>query len=467
MRHVGMTLLVVVLFVVVGFSQESVNFGVIPVGTTVNATYTLRNSNPFDCSIESVGFGEGSAPATEVFTISGLELPLPIASGASVQWTVLFHPSAIASYQEVMSIRLRCGIFTQNLEVSVMGQGGTGTQNLTDLLPGLPSPDPTDTGCGCSPEIDLVTSQLNGLTAIVQTQLAPALQEIQTEMVQLSLVSQQPVTVDIDEIRPGPFPTNGGQRFLDFVTAQRALSVQAASDLPRIQSDDPEQQATLEAGTGVLNDLTSELDLVVQQVLTLAPEYLDYFDSYVPSGTTGYVEAVLSVASDPTTHPKLRALFESSGMDVAETVWDKAKIWVGHIPGIGGILQSAMEDIDALTDSGTDALGLAGLMFQYEIERKLDGIIYGLFGIEIPPNATEAQLMELLRRITGDSIVDRLDRLESDAADNATALDGLEEHVEEVEGIAREGLDVARDNQEEIAVLEDKLCCFIWAMNRF
>ncbi|MFC2079426.1 hypothetical protein ACFLSZ_05565, partial [Candidatus Bipolaricaulota bacterium] len=300
-----------------------------------------------------------------------------------------------------------------------------------------------------------------------ERQLAPAMQEIQTELVQLSLVSQEPVAVDIAEPRLGPFPTNGGQRILGFVTAQRALAVQAASDLPLIQSDDPEQQAVLEAGVGVLNDLTSELDLVTQQILTLAPEYLDHFDSYVPPGTTGYVEAVLSVATDPTTHPKLRALFESSGMDVAETVWDKAKIWVGHIPGIGGILQSAMEDIDALTDSGTDALGLAGLMFQYEIERKLDGIIYGLFGIEIPPNATEAQLMELLRRISSDSVVEQLDRLESDVADNATALDGLEEQVQEVEDIARQGLDVARDNQQEIAVLEDKLCCFIWAMNRF
>ncbi|MCK5248253.1 hypothetical protein KAR02_15210, partial [Candidatus Bipolaricaulota bacterium] len=77
------------------------------------------------------------------------------------------------------------------------------------------------------------------------------------------------------------------------------------------------------------------------------------------------------------------------------------------------------------------------------------------------------QLMELLRRITNDPIVERLDRLESDVADNAAALDGLEEQVQEVEDIAREGLDIARDNQKEIAVLEDKLCCFIWAMNRF
>ncbi|MFC2083295.1 hypothetical protein ACFLSG_04575 [Candidatus Bipolaricaulota bacterium] len=467
MRHVGMTLLVVVLFVVVGFSQESVNFGVIPVGTTVNATYTLRNSNPFDCSIEAVDFGEDSAPATDVFIISGLELPLPIASGASVQWTVLFHPSAVTSYQEVMSIRLRCGIFTQNLEVSVMGQGGIGTQSLTDLLPDLPSSDPTDTGCGCSPEIDLVTSQLNSLTAIVQTQLAPAMQEIQTELVQLSLVSQSPIGVDVADACPGPFPTSGGQRFLDFVSAQRALAIQAALDLPLIQSDEPAQQALLEAGSGVMNDLVAELDTVTQQVLTLAPEYLPCLDSYVPSGTTDYIDAVLNVAADITTHPKLGVLFEGSGMDVAETVWDKIESWIGQIPVVGGILQTAMADIRSITNSGGDTLGLAAMLFQYEMERKLDGIIYGLFGIEIPPNATEAQLMELLRRITGDPIVARLDRLESDVADNATALDGLEEHVEEVEGIAREGLDVARDNQKEIAVLEDKLCCFIWAMNRF
>ena len=467
MRRVGITLLAIILFVVAGFSQETVNFGAIPVGTTVSATYTLRNTNPFNCTLEAVGFGEDFAPATDIFIVSGLELPLPIESGATVQWTILFRPSASASYQGEMRIRLRCGIFTQNLSIPVLGQGGIGTQVPTSTPSDFPFVEPTDTGCGCRPEIDLVTAQLNSLTNLVQTQLAPALQEIQTELLQLELVSQQPVDINIDDVCPGPFPTSGGQRFLDFVIAQRALAVQAALDLPQIQSDEPAQQALLEAGSGVMNDLIAELDTVTQQVLTLAPEYLPCLDSYVPTGTTDYIDAVLTVATDISTHPKLGVLFEGSGMDVAETVWDKIKIWIGHIPVVGGILQSAMEDIDALTDSGGDTLEIAAMLFQYEMERKLDGIIYGLFGIEIPPNATEAQLMELLRRITSDSIVDRLDRLESDISENAVALDGLEEHVQEVEDIARQGLDVARDNQKEIAVLEDKLCCFIWAMNRF
>ncbi len=467
MRHVGIAILAIILFVVVGLAQETVDFGAIPVGTTVTATYTLRNTNPFPCTLEAVGFGEDFALATDVFNVSGLELPLPIESGASVQWAILFRPAATASYQGEMRVLLRCGIFTQNLTIPILGQGGYGTQDQTSTPFDYPTVDPMDTGCGCSSEIDLVTAQLNSLTTLVQRELAPALQEIQIELVQLSLVSQQPITVNVDDVCPGPFPTSGGQRFLDFVTAQRALAVQAALDLPQIQSDEPAQQALLEAGAGVMNDLVAELDMITQQILTLAPEYLACFDSYVPNGTTDYINAVLNVATDISTHPKLGVLFEGSGMDVAETVWDKIKIWIGHIPVVGGILQSAMEDIDALTDSGGDTLGIAAMLFQYEMERKLDGIIYGLFGIEIPPNATEAQLMELLRRITNDPIVNRLDRLESNVADNAVALDGLEEHVQEVEDIAREGLDVARDNQKEIAVLEDKLCCFIWAMNRF
>lgn len=467
MRHVGIALLAIVLLVVAGLAQEMVDFGAIPVGATVSATYTLRNTNPFNCTLEIVGFGEDFAPATDGFTVSGLELPFPIESGASIQWTILFHPSASAIYQGEMRVLLRCGIFTQNLTIPVLGQGGYGTQDSTDTPFDYSTVEPTDTGCECTSEIDLVTAQLNSLTDLVQTQLAPALQAIQTELLQLELASQQSVGIDVEDICPGPFPTNGGQRFLDFVTAQRALAIQAAADLPQIQSDEPAQQALLEAGSGVMNDLVAELDMIMQQILTLAPEYLPCFDSYVPNGTTDYIDAVLAVASDPSTHPKLAVLFEDSGMDVAATVWHKIGIWIGHIPGVGGILQSAMGDIDALTDSGGDTLGIAAMLFQYEMERKLDGIIYGLFGIEIPANATEAQLMELLRRIPSDPIVSRLDRLESDVADNATALDGLEELVQEVEDIARQGLDVARDNQKEIAVLEDKLCCFIWAMDRF
>ncbi len=468
MRHMQVLLVVLVLFAVAGVAQESVNLGTVLPGTTATATYTLRNSNSFDCTLEAVGFGEEYAPGSGAFLVSGIELPMPIAAGDSVSWTVQFRPTTATAYQASMRIRLRCGIFSQNLTVTVSGSGGSGTsQPLADLTV-TPPPDTAataDTGCGCTSEIGNLTSQINSLTSLVQTQLAPALQQIQS---QVALCSASTESQDsTDGFCPGPFPTQGGQRFLDFVTAQRALTVQAAADLPLIQSDDPKQQAVLVAGAEILADLTTELDAVVQQVLTMAPSYLDCFDSYVPEGTTEYLYAVTAVASDPTTHPKLRALFEESGMETAQTVWDKAKIWVGHIPLIGSILQSVMEDIEKLTGSGGDTLGIAGLMFQYEIERKLDGIIYGLFGIEIPPNATEAELMGLLRRISGDSVTGRLDRLEQDEADQTQALDELSGQVEQVGETASEALDVARDNQTEIAVLEDKVCCFIWAMNRF
>ena len=97
-------LLAIILLVVAGLAQETVDFGAIPVGATVSATYTLRNTNPFPCTLEAVGFGEDFAPATDVFNISGLELPLPLESGASVQWAILFRPSATAVYQEEMRI---------------------------------------------------------------------------------------------------------------------------------------------------------------------------------------------------------------------------------------------------------------------------------------------------------------------------------------------------------------------------
>ena len=58
MKRIGLAVLAVLFLSVLVLCQEAVNFGSIPVGTTVTATYTFRNSNPFGCTLESVGFGE-------------------------------------------------------------------------------------------------------------------------------------------------------------------------------------------------------------------------------------------------------------------------------------------------------------------------------------------------------------------------------------------------------------------------
>jgi len=467
LRRFGFSMLLVAVLACFCIAQESVNFGSIPVNTSTSIVYTLTNTNPFSCNLEAAGFGEAYALETDGFSIQPMELPMPIPSGDGLPLSIIFSPRSSGTYSDSLRIRLRCGIFVQNLTIPVIGQGGQSGATSTDFS----YTDPTTSAgaCTCTSEINALATQVANLTNYVQAQLAPALQRVETELLQLELAGDTASQADATAggACPGPFPQAGGQRFLEFVTAQRALAVQAAADLPKIDCEEANQQALLQAGVGVLNDLTAELDTVAQQVLTLAPDHLGCLDSYVPPSVTTYTNATLAVAEDPTTHPKLRALFESSGMDVAETVWDKVKIWIGHIPLVGGILESAMEDIDALTDSAGDTLAVAGMLFQYEIERKLDALIYGLFGIEIPPNATEAELYELLRRIPRDSIVARLNRLEGEVTGNGDAIDRLAEDVEELASTVGRVEEIVQENNDEIAILEDKVCCFIWAMNRF
>jgi len=466
-QRVAFAVLVVAILTSVVGAQESVNFGAVPLNTTSQVIYTLTNTNPFSCNLEAFGFGEEFSLESGSFSVYPMELPLAVQAGDSLPLTLTFLPKSAGTHTAELRIRLRCGIFGQNLTIPLLGQGGQGGTSPGDVMVTDPTLGSTD--CGCSNELSSLSGQVANLTSYVQLQLAPALQQVQAELQQVELTGTSNAVADgtAGGACPGPFPSAAGQRFLEFVTAQRSLAIQAASDLPRIDCEEPEQQALLQAGVSVLQDLTAELDTVTQQVLSLAPDYLDCLDSYVPPSTVQYTDAVLAVAEDPTTHPKLRALFESSGMNVGETVWDKVKIWVGHIPGVGGILESAMEDIDALTDSAGDTLAIAGMLFQYEIERKLDAIIYGLFGIEIPPNATESELYELLRLIPRDSIVDRLNRLEDETNENGDAIGDLAEDVGRLSGTVDRIQETVQENNEEIAILESKVCCFIWAMNRF
>ncbi len=74
-------LFLVISLALVCVGQEAMDFGSVPVGTIISATYTLRNTNPFNCTLEAIGFGEDYSPASDVFAISNLELPIPIDVG--------------------------------------------------------------------------------------------------------------------------------------------------------------------------------------------------------------------------------------------------------------------------------------------------------------------------------------------------------------------------------------------------
>lgn len=450
-------------------AQEPVDFGTVPVGGSKAATYTFRNTSLFACVLQAIGFGSGFAPTSGAFTVTPPELPMDLPQGGVVSWPVGFSPSVFGEASATMQIRVQCGFFAQTYNVPLSGQGILSLSDtiFTPFLPPATIEPPAETleGCPCTTEIAAVDADVGAINLYLLTQLGPSVQALTAAVAELEdCCGGAPAE---GEPLPGPFPSEGGAKFQRFVAAHRKLTLQSALDLPAIQPEQQGLRAILEDGVDVVASMIPELDQIASITAGLSSSDQARLDTYVPQASIDFLEATYTVVSDPSMHPKLRGLLGSTGQGVAGTIWDKVRIWIEHVPVVGGILGSLMDDVGLLSEAAEDTLGIAGLLFQYEIERKLDGIIYGLFGITIPPNATESQLEELLRRITNDPITSRLARLETGLAAAEGQLRRIEEGIAAAEEQAREIERIVRENQSELETLEKKICCFVLSMQDY
>lgn len=455
MKRVATSLLLVVLFSLLSFAQEAVNFGTVPVGASVPGTYTFRNTGLTSCTLEAIGFGEALYPGAGPFTLVPPDLPYLLPGGGVVQWTVIFAPVSAGSFAETMFVRVRYGLFRTTYSVQVVG-AASGASATSDLA--LGSAQIPSAGCPCSADLAGLVSNLAALSTVVQGQIAPALRAAQISLAELEAATAAQPQDSLPSY--GPFPAQGGQRFADLIAAQKALLEQAAIVLPAIDPEDATLQALLDSGARAAVAVLPELDQLASLVAQLPADQRSLFDTYIPDAAIQYVNATTTVVANPFTHPKLAALLASSGTGVIGKIWDKVRIWIGRIPGVGDVLDGLVQDIDALTESAEDPLQTASYLFLYELELKVDAVIRGLFGIDIPPNATEAELAARLREIPSESIVSRLGRMED-------AERALSDDVEEISERTANLEDIARRTEAELTTMERKICCFIVGMNRF
>jgi len=471
MRRTALVLLVLLGVSVAAFGLDPVDFGAVVIGQTKNANYTFTNSSGFTCSIQAIGFGADYVASSGAFTVLPPELPLQIAPGGSASWTIRFAPSTIGEVTATLHIRVVFGIFPQTFDVPLLGSGtlSLGTILVPSVTPGTTADTPSE-GCACATEIAALESDLAtvdddvaAISTYLQLALGPSLASLTSALAALENCCDEPM----DEIPSGPFPSEGGAKFQRFVAAHKNLTLTAASSLPLIQPGEAGLQTILDDAAAVVATLVPELDQVAAIVAGLSASDQAVLDTYVPQAAIDFMNATTTVVADPSTHPKLRGLLGETGQDVGRTVWNKVKIWIDRIPVVGGFLRGLMDDIDELTASAGDTLGIAGLLFQYELERKLDGIVYGLFGIVIPPNATESQLEELLGRITGDSILSRLNRLDAGLAGLTEGMADLGDDIQAVDERVREIERIVGENADELADIEKKVCCFVLTMRSY
>lgn len=412
------------------YSGNSIDFGDVPIGTTKTATYTftITATSATAGTVTSIGF-QGGYFNKPPFALTHLpSFPTTILPGQSITFNVTFTPTAAQSYTDQFEIAVTGGLPMQVKKqiVTLTGRGvaqdwqqdGSGDQTY-------PQYDFT----GLQTEIDQLSIGLSELHSYVVGDLTVAVHGIDEAVYAIRVCC--PPTRMLEDYCPGPFPAGDGQRFLTFLALTRKLVGQAATDLPAIRMEEPEQQELLEAAGTSLLSVIPELDQLETLVYQLDPQYASCLSSYVPEETIVYLDTTYDVTNDENIHPKLRALLEADGISSAKTVVEKIGIWVDLIPYAGPFLKRLTDDIGKLMGSAAETLGVAGLLFQYELEKKLDAIIDGLFGIKIPLTATEEELQRLLRGIPSIPLTKRISDIE----------------------------ETVRQNKEELARLEKKICC--------
>jgi len=445
---------------VAAFALDSVDFGAASVGQTKQATYNFTNSGLFTCLLQAVGFGEEYAPTDGAFRVVPPALPTEVAPGQTVSWLLSFAPVAPGAATATLRIRLVCGIFAQTATSALTGVGvGYGVTDLTGLYPpGATDTMPGTAECTCGAEIAALDADMAALSAYLVTQLGPAVSAANAAIARI-----EGGCADEAAACPGPFPTAGGTKLQALAAASAQVTAAAADVLPRIDPTSPGLQTVLTTGAAAIGPLLQELAAIPGVVASLTPTQRTCLDTYVPEEAIYFLQAVGTVVADPATHPKLRGLLGSSSAGTLDKILEKIGIWAGDIPVLGHLI----DDIRALNGAAEDVFGLAGIMFQYELERKLDGIIYGLFGIVIPPNATERELESLLGRITGESIQGRLERMEGSLGAMAEGLGQLGADIAAVDERVREIERVVNENAAELADIEKKICCFVLTMRAY
>jgi len=458
--------------------SETVDFGAVSVGMSGRATYTFRNGGPFSCAIESIGFGEASFLASGPFRIEPPPLPATVESGGAVQWVITYRPTSAGTHSETMTVRIRCGIFGQTLSVPLYGRTSASVSDTTptatvaqptDITSTAPSVSvvPQTQSCPCAAEIQEIETELVALSLRMHTQLTPAVAQLSTELASLADCCASEANQLDGPVPLGPFASEGGARFDRFLSSYRRLTLQSAGNFPLIDPEEEVLQRTLEQGSEILYELVDELDAIATIVGGLSQDERASLDTYIPPASVEFLDVLYDVGADPSMHPKLQGLLGSTGQSTGETILNKIEIWVDQIPVVGGILSGLIKDARELADNAENTLAIAGLLFQYEIELKLDAMIRGLFGIDIPPNATESQLRELLRRISGEPLTERLDRLANGQAQMAGNLDQLDRDLESIGERVDEVERIVGENQQELDTIERKICCLVLSLQDY
>ena len=412
------------------YTGNAIDFGAVPVGTTKTATYTftITATSATAGTVTFIGF-QGGYYMKPPFALSDLpSLPATIAPGRSITFHVTFTPTAAGTYSNEFTITVSGGrpVQTKRQTVTLTGRGVA--QQVGQQIDSSGQTYPQYDFTSLQTEIDQLYVSLSALHNYVVGELAVTVYGIDEAVSGIQEDCCPPVR-KLEDYCPGPFPADGGQRFLVFLALTRELVGQAAEDLPAIRMEDPEQQDLLEAAGTSLLSVTPEIDQLEGLVYQLDPQYASCLSSYVPEEMIVYLDTMNGVTKNENIHPKLRALLEADGISTAKTVVEKIGLWVDLIPYAGSFLKRLTDDIGKLMGSAAQTLGIAGLLFQYELEKKLDAIIDGLFGIEIPLTATEQQLQDLLRGIPSTSLTEEFSKAAETSRQNQEALQTLEEKI--------------------------------------
>jgi hypothetical protein len=289
----------------------------------------------------------------------------------------------------------------------ILGEWIVGRGQPFYIEPGTTGYNPTAPTTGIKGEIEDLARQLDGL------------------VVQFG----EPDTALL-ELLPVEVTSTAGDRFRAFFELAGHAHVQAAEDLLAVNPEDEHMQEALRTTSQALLDVCAEFSEVIEVSRTLPLEMQAHADTVI---TEADMEILYEAASErpASMAPKFKVAIDTKATNTIKKVAGKAFEVIGSVNPlgipVGKLIEVILRDIFDVEDRNSATMVAMGSMSlaQLELEKKLDALIRGLFGVAVFENLDETDLQAALRKVALGDFPNRFERLSEEIDELRQKLDNI------------------------------------------
>jgi len=460
------------------YSGNAIDFGAVLLGQTKTVQYTFKILETSDTgatvTITRPNPPFGSDAPTHSFTL---------APGQSITFNVTFTPPGILNYTGSFTITAQGGhpVQTKRQTVTLTGEGVVGIEDTYPPTTAPPTTAPPTTappiwtpgqGTTTTPDVtedvikleakldtvgktlDELRQKLDNLAGILGEWIVGRGQPffiepgttgynppapttgIKGEIEDLGrktdeLISQlgKPDTALL-ELLPIEVTPNAGDRFRAFFELADRAHVQAAEDLLAVNPENEYMREVLRTASQALLDVRPEISELIALSQTLPLDMQARVDAVISDADIAFQhEAIFERPSSIS--PKFKVAIDTEAVAAVKKVARKAAETLGAanpwgVP-VGKAAELVLRDLEDIEDRNTIVMKtLVGMsLAQLELEKKLDAIVRGLFGVPVHEGMDEAELQAALRKVPLDDFPERFKRLNEELDELRQKLDNI------------------------------------------